>query len=299
VHRGDRVTAPARIVAATDFSPDAGYAVSRAALLASRHRASLELLHVVSKSSLDALREWVRAPADFAERMVHDVRRLLEESAADIVRSTGIAAAARVETGDVVDVVLAHCDRADLLAVGAHGLNPLRDAILGTTVERLVGRCRRPILVARRLPAEYRNVLVPVDLLAGSANALASAAGIAPEARITVIHAYEVPFEGALARAGVSAAEIDAHRAEAFQKALDAIGKLAESAGGAAGRFLPMVERGHAARLVIDRERSLGADLIVIEKRARSPVEAMLLGSVTRHILADAGCDVLVLPGSS
>ena len=60
-----------------------------------------------------------------------------------------------------------------------------------------------------------------------------------------------------------------------------------------------MVERGDAARLVIERERALGADLIVIEKRARSSVEALLLGSVTRHILADAGCDVLVLPASS
>jgi nucleotide-binding universal stress UspA family protein len=165
VHRGDRVTAPARIVAATDFSPDAGYAVSRAALLASQYRASLELLHVVSRSSLDALREWVRTPADFAERMVADVRRLLQEGAADIARSTGIAATARVEIGEVTDLVLSHCDHAGLLAVGAHGLNPLRDAILGTTVERLVGRCRRPILVVRRPPAAYRNVLVPVDLL--------------------------------------------------------------------------------------------------------------------------------------
>ena len=283
-------------MAATDFSPDAGYAVSRAAILASQHRASLELLHVVSRSSLDALREWVRTPADFAEQMVEDIRRLLEEGAADIARSTGIAATARVEIGDVTDAVLSHCDHADLLAVGAHGLNPLRDAILGTTVERLVGRCRRPILVVRRPPAVYRNVLVPVDLLAGSHNGLATAARISPEARITVIHAYDVPFEGALVRAGVSAAEIDAHRAQAFQKALDAIGKLSESVGGGPGRFLPMVERGDAARLVIERERSLGADLIVIEKRARSSVEALLLGSVTRHILADAGCDVLVLP---
>ena len=77
--------------------------------------------------------------------------------------------------------------------------------------------------------------------------------------------------------------------------ALDAIGKLSESVDGGPGRFLPMVERGHAGRLVIERERSLGADLIVIAKRARSSVEALLLGSVTRHILADAGCDVLVL----
>lgn len=285
----------ARIVAATDFSADAGHAVSRAAILASQQSASLELLHVVSKPALEALREWVPTPTDVAERLVADLRRLLEEGAADIARSAGIAATARVEIGDVTDVILSRCHRADLLALGAHGLNPLRDAILGTTAERLVGRCPRPILVVRRAPAECRNVVVPVDLLPGSEYALAIAARIAPGARLAAVHAYEVPFEGALQRAGVPAVQIDQHRAQAFQKALEAIGRLSESVSGDPNLFLPVVERGDAARVIIERERSLGADLIVIGKRARSAVEALVLGSVTRHVLADAACDVLVL----
>ena len=281
-----------RIVAATDFSTDAGNAVRRGAMLARLHGLELELLHVVSRSSLDAVREWVRQPPDFADRLVADARRLLEESAASI----GTPATARVAVGDVLDEIQATCARDCLLAIGAHGLSPLRDAILGTTAERLIARCECPILVVRRAPQEeYRKLLAAVDLLPGSENVLAIAAAIAPRATLAAAHAFHVPFEGALARAGVSTSEIDQHRAAAFHAALAAIRGLSATVSGDPALFVPMVERGHAARFIMEHEHALSADLVVIGRRTRFAPEALLLGSVTRHVLAGAGCDVLVV----
>ena len=280
---------PGAIVAATDFSDDAGNAVRRAAMLASRHGATLELLHVVSRPALDALREWV--PAGAAERLVDEARRALDETAA----AAGAPATARLALGDVLDEILAACARASLLVVGARGLNPLRDAILGTTAERLAGRCAAPILVVRATPrAEYRRVLVALDLEAGSAGLVEAALRIAPGALLAAAHAYDVPFEGALQRAGVSAAAVDRHRIEAAAKARAAVEALGAAAG-AAG-IVPMIERAHPARHVVDSQRSLGADLVVIGKRRRGAIESVLLGSVTRHVLADAEADVLVVP---
>jgi nucleotide-binding universal stress UspA family protein len=285
-----------RIVAATDFSSDAGKAVQRAAMLASRQRVDLELLHVVDGTSLDAVREWVRTPADIAERLTDDARRLLDEVAASIAGKAETSVSARLAVGHVLDEILASCAGAAMVVVGAHGLSPLRDAILGTTAERLVGKCGRPILIVRRQADEaYRNVLVPVDLLPGSEDLLAAAAEFAPGARLTAVHAYQVPFEGMLQRAGLSLIEIDKHRAQALRRALAAISKLSQTVTSDPTLLLPVVERGDPARLIIERERSLGADLIVIGKRRRSMVEALLLGSVTRHVLADAEADVLVL----
>jgi nucleotide-binding universal stress UspA family protein len=282
-----------RIVAATDFSTDAGNAVGRAAMLARRHGLELELLHVVSRSSLDAVREWVRLPTDFADRLVEDARQALEQAAG----SAGTPASARVAVGDVLDEIVSSCTRACLLAVGAHGLDRLRDAILGTTAERLVGRSEFPILVVRKPPRqEYRNVLVAVDLRPGAENVLAIAPAIAPDAKLAAVHAFDVPFEGTLQRVGVPTREIDQHRAAGFRKALDAIRGLSATVSGDAGAFLPIVERGHAARLILEHAHALGADLVAIGKRRRSPTEALLLGSVARHVLADAGCDVLVVP---
>lgn len=276
------------ILAATDFSEDAGNAVRRAALLAAREGEPLEVLHVVSRPSLDALREWV--PAAAAERLVEDARRLLDEAAA----GAGGGAKARLAVGDVLEEILAASARASLLVVGARGLNPLRDAIVGTTAERLAGRCTPPILVVRGAPgAAYRSVLVALDLLPGSQRLLEAARRVAPGALLAAAHAYDVPFEGALQRAGVGAEAIDRHRMDAAARARAALDSLGAAAG-AAG-MVPIVERAHAARLVVDSQRSLGADLVVIGKRSRGAVESLLLGSVTRHVLADAGADVLVV----
>jgi nucleotide-binding universal stress UspA family protein len=281
------------IVAATDFSEDAGHAVRRAARLSVRHGAKLELLHVVDRDALDAVRAWTRSPVDLAERLVDAARRLLGECAA----SLGAAISPRVAVGDVREEILSSCGGAGLLAVGAHGVNPLRDAIVGTTAERLVGRCRTPVLVVRQRPqADYQNVLVAVDLLSGSDRALGLAAHLAPEARLSALHAYEVPFEGMLQYAGVEQADLDRHRAEAFRRAFEEIRRLSAAASGDAERFLPIVERGDAARLTLERAQSLDADLIVVGKRTRSAVEALILGSVTRHVLAGAKADVLVVP---
>jgi nucleotide-binding universal stress UspA family protein len=282
-----------RIIAATDFSDDAGNAVRRAALLARLHGIELELLHAVSRSSLDAVREWVREPADFADRLVEEIRRLLAESAA----SAGPPASARLALGEVLQEISSSCAQGRVLAVGARGLNPLRDAILGTTAERLVGRCECPILVVRKPPQEdYRKVLVAVDLLPGSENALAMAAAAAPGAEMAAVHAFDVPFEGALQHAGVASEEIDRHRATALHKALGAMRSLSATVTGDPDIFVPMVHRGYPARLILEHERALGADLVVIGKRDRSVAEALILGSTTRHVLAGAGCDVLVVP---
>ena len=285
-----------RIVTATDFSVDAGNAVRRSALLARSHRIELELLHVISRSSLNAVREWVREPADFADRLVDDVRSSLQEVAA----STGMPASARVELGDVLSEIASTCAQGRILAIGARGLNPLRDAIIGTTAERLVGRCECPILVVRNPPqGDYRNVLAAVDLLEGSEKVLATAAAIAPGASMAAVHAYDVPFEGTLQRAGVAPREIDQHRSAAFEKALREVRSLGNTVGVELGRFLPVVERSSPARLILEHEQALNADLLVMGKRSRSTVEALLLGSTTRHVLADVGCDVLVVPLAS
>ncbi len=284
---------PTPIVAGTDFSADAGNAVLRAAMLAAQLGGGLELLHVVDRSSLDALRQWVRTPADVAERLVEDARRELEKCATGL----GTPASVRVAVGGVLDELVASVAHDALLVLGMHGLNPLRDAIVGTTAERLLGRCERPVLVVRTPPRQpYRNVVAAVDLLPGAGNVLAGALRIAPGAKLTALHAYEVVFEGALHRAGVPMGEIDAQRAAAFQKALDGLRELSHAASGDPYLFLPIAERGDAARLTLDRALSLDADLIVVGKRRRSAVESLLLGSVTRHVLAGAKGDVLVVP---
>jgi nucleotide-binding universal stress UspA family protein len=285
-----------RILCATDFSVDAGAALNRAVMVAQEHGASLEVLHVLAHESLDALRQWVPEPLAFGERLTGALRTELESCAAAAAARAGVRIETRVVVGDVTQSILERAGSADLLAIGAHGSNPLKDFMIGTTAERLAGQCTTPILVVRVTPERaYSNVLVAVDLLPGSDKAMATALEFAGGATLTAAHVFDVPFEGMLARAGVGQPVIDEHRLRAHQAALEKIAELSRSVSGEADRFLALVERGHAAATLVDQQRRTRADLVVIRKRVRSLVEALLLGSVTRHVLSDVASDVLLL----
>jgi nucleotide-binding universal stress UspA family protein len=282
------------LLVATDFSDDAGHAAHRAAVLAAEKGGQLELLHVISRPSLDALRDMFRSHPGAEATLMDDVRVTLSKMAEDITRETGAAANSRVAVGYVLDEILSASEHADMLILGAHGLNPLRDLILGTTAERLLRRCKRPVLVVKRPPqGRYSNVLVPVDFSPHSATALQLATRVTSHANITVAHAFDVPFEGKLRLADVSVEEIEHYRAQIQQQAQGKIRSLIQSVHDDMHSFKDVVERGDPRRLILAKETQLGADLIVIGKHG-SMIEDLLIGSVTRHILSDSKCDVLV-----
>ena len=278
-----------RIVCGTDFSPDASHALKRAVMLAAEHHASLEVLHVVSHESLDALRQWVPDPLGFGERLVGALRSELERCAAGVAKL-------EVVVGDVTQTILERAGQAELLVIGAHGTNPLKDFMLGTTAERLAGQCTTPMLVVRTAPERaYSKVLVGLDLLPGSDAAMATALEFAGTAILLAAHAFDVPFESMLGRAGVAETLVDAHRLQGRQAALEKIAALSRAVSGEPDRFIAIAERGHPAAFLVQQQRKAGADLVVLRKRRRTRVEALVLGSVTRHVLSDVASDVLLL----
>jgi nucleotide-binding universal stress UspA family protein len=56
-----------------------------------------------------------------------------------------------------------------------------------------------------------------------------------------------------------------------------------------------IIEFGPPATMIAARAASLGADLVVIGKHGQSAWEDMLLGSVTRQVIQEASCDILVV----
>jgi nucleotide-binding universal stress UspA family protein len=285
-----------RILVATDFSSDAGCALARAQLIAAEHRAELALVHVINASALDAFKAVFRDTPTIERELFMATQRALDELAATLAQKD-VAVTTSLRTGAVLDELLAATRAADLMVLGAHGVNTLRDRIIGTTAERLLGRCRIPIVVARHEPnIAYRRLLVPVDLSAYSAPALAAAVRIAPGGEIHVLHVYDVPFEGKLWLSGVAEAVIERHRADVRAQALHQVYALIDAHLPGKPRTVVTVERGEAARTILDAASQFGADLVVVGKQGLSAIGDLFLGSVTRHVLADAECDVLVVP---
>lgn len=282
------------LLAATDFSEDAQNACRRAALIAREQDAPLELLHVINEPSLALLRGFF---PEAAAAVSAGAEKELEGFRASLAAGNGISATAVLKIGKVTAEILSAMTRAGLLVVGARGHNPLRDLLLGSTAERLLSRCPSPALVVKRpAKASYRRVLAAVDFSPCSAAVLATAAAIAPAAEIQICHAFDLPFEGRLWMAGVADEQIDRYRAGARQQALSDIQRLADTVPALEKRrALPAVMRGDPAHVILDQETARDADLIVIGKQGQSVLEEFLLGSVTRHVLADSKCDVLVV----
>lgn len=278
------------ILVATDFSDDARNAAVRAGMLArERGLAKGVLLHVLPPVPLEVELE-LRATAA--------LERAMETLAAEIAAASGFALEPRIASGSVVNTLADAADGFSLVALGARGINPLRDLAIGSSAERLVRKCRRPVLIVKARPqAPYRRVIVPVDFSPDSGAALALASALAPEAGLTLVHAYEVPFEGKLGLAGASAEDIERYRNEARGQASAKMDALLAAAGLAPGRASRVLARAYTPQLIQDTAAAAGADLIAIGKHGSSMAEELLLGSVTLHTLAAADCDVLVVPG--
>lgn len=290
-----------KIVAATDLSSYAARAETRAAMLARELDCeSLDLLHVIASAPLDALRhllgesspEMEQRLADSARRQLADIGRRLSEK----YRLPPVASCVR--TGRIHAEIAAYADAVDagLVVAGARGGGALRELLLGATATKVLRKISRPLLIVKREPQDaYRRVLAPVDFSAPSRQAVTLALRIAPRAGITLVHAFEVPFEGNMHFAGVSEDVIHSYRVQAREAANREMHKLVSACGVDQNRVSHIVEHGYPPSVILGKAEQIGPDLIVMGKHGQSGWEAELLGSVTKHVIHEAGCDVLVV----
>lgn len=284
------------VLAATDFSPNATRAVRRAALLAHGIGARLTILHVLHGPSLRSLRALLGLSIDIEGRVRDEATARLSALALEISHETGITAQEHVAVGDAVNEIAALGDTADLLVVGAHGTSEIRDLLLGSTSERLLRRCRRPVLIVKRPPdTPYQRVLVPVAFGPTSMPALETTRLLVPKADTTVFNAFVVPYEATLHSVGITDDRIESYRMRMRQKSLRELESLVDSLGAYGTRLHRSVAHGEAAPLILAKEKELQSDLIVIGKKDESLLQGMLLGSVTRHVLAASVADILVV----
>ncbi len=285
------------ILAASDFSVRAATAVHRGARLASEHAAGLELVHVVPVEALTDFRELYRDVIYTEQQILEDAKRRLETLARDLEPITNSRPECSVRAGNVVEEILAAADRADLLVLGPHGSRSLRDLLIGTTVDRLVRKSRRPMLVSRlEAGAAYRRVMVPVDFSVHSIAALRFAQQIAPGADLLVFHAYDHPYASDLNPSPVPDQAIEQYHAARREQALSNMENLRDKIVAAGTKATLHVECGDAKALIAAKAGELGADLIVLGKHGRSFTGELFLGGVTRHTVARAQCDVTVVP---
>lgn len=298
-----RAAAPHALLVATDFSEPALRAARRAAWLARELACPLHLLHVTQHSLMDDMRAWLDNSGQWQERLAGQTTVALNETATRLQAegASGAEPALTVHThaaeGATVDTVWSQAEALDagLVVIGQRGSSPLHHLVIGTTAERLLRKAPRPLLVVQNDPVQsYQRVLLPLDFSPWSETAIALSRRLAPQAHLVLLHSFSIPFEEKLRFAGVDDATLDHYRERARRDARDHLEALVDRHSLQPHEFTLCLTEGDAPMHILNVARERACDLIVIGKHGRQAAEELLLGSVTKHVLAEAECDVLV-----
>jgi nucleotide-binding universal stress UspA family protein len=186
---------------------------------------------------------------------------------------------------------------ADLVVLGSRGLSGLNRFLIGSTSERVARHARCPVLVARPLVNDLRQVILGID---GSENSMHAADWLKRfplpeecEVRLVTV----MPYLEALApsRKLQWPAQIQAlyqEQCDAAQQELDAlVASFAISGTPATGKL----RSGHPADSLLRGAEEQKADLIVVGSRGASAIERFLLGSTSEKVLRHAPCSVLMV----
>lgn len=279
------------IMLATDFSERSDRALRRATLLARQFGAAMSIVHAVDD--------------DQPRRIVDNERRaataLLDELEATVRDVDGIACRTRVVLADPFAGIAraAEEEMPDLLVIGPHRRQALRDVFVGTTAERTIRAVRCPVLMVNAPPVgSYGRVMLTTDLSEGAERAARACAalGLARGAGASILHVFDAPATELAMSHTMPAAERQAYLDDRRRAAAGALAAFVETLD------WPMLQkdvrllRSDPSEEILATARSISADLIVVGTRGRSGLARFLLGSVAEAVLRTADRDVLAVP---
>jgi len=290
------------ILVATDLSPHADVAQSRAVALAAREGARLTLLHVsVAATSVPAMAEVESAAALELAAVAADLEREVAAQLAERAtwaRAAGVEPATETRHGHPDEVIVQVADElgVDLLVIGTHGRTGLTRFLLGSVAEHIVRRAGCDVLVARGPAADgvFHKALVATDFSPSSAQSL-EAALVLSDGPIDLVHAWQYPV-------GTWGMHVLADRTPAMQTLREALVTGAEQKGAElvrtyADRGRPMhfhIEQGPSANVVTELADKGRYDLIALGTHGYRGFRRFLLGSVAEAVMRHAPCSVLV-----
>ena len=279
------------IMLATDFSERSDRALRRATLLAEEFGASLSIVHVVDD--------------DQPQRIV-DREREIAENHLRILKSTvtkvdGIACTSEVRLAapDVGIAQAAQNARPDLLVIGPHRRQALRDMFVGTTAERTIRSVECPVLMVNAPPVgHYRRALLSTDFSAGARCAAEcfQALGMARKMDVAMLHVFDAP---ALRLAMSHTMGMDERKSYIADQSNNAERELSEFTASLDAfpvrQLLRYAERTPAEEIQLAAQ-SEEADLIVVGTQGASGLLRVFLGSVAKDVLRTTDRDVLAVP---
>ena len=278
------------IVTATDFSTRSHRALRQAGLLARARVAELHLVHVVDEDQ----------PDDLVRMEEREAQRVLVEQIGSMPELHDERCHPIVIRGHPFDGILraSAAVGADLIVMGAHRKQFLRDIFTGTTIERVIRRGKYPVLmVNNEAQRHYERVLVPVDMSETSADAIrfGLSAGLL-EGGATLLHAFSPSGKTRLISSGASAEVISGYVESERHRAMEDMSNFLVTHEFGTQRWCLRVGEGGPMQMIARAVAEKRPDMLVLGTHGRSGLLRALIGSVTEEVLGCTNVDVLVVP---
>jgi nucleotide-binding universal stress UspA family protein len=263
----------------------------RAGLVARARGAELAIVHVVDDDQ----------PETLVEIESREAERILAEQISSIAEVSGIDCRPIVVAGDPFDGILrtAKSFEPDLIVMGSHRRQLLRDIFVGTTVERVIRTSHYPILMVNAEAEQgYRNVLAAVDMSEPSARAIRTAQdlGLFDGKRLVLVHAFLVMGAGLMARADISKEDINRYIAKERLRVGEEMAAFLRREESRLEGWALRVREGTPIDVISATVKEVAPDVLLIGTQGRSGLSRLVLGSVAEAVLKSVDVDVLAVP---
>lgn len=295
-----------RILVGTDFSPTAAVAVDWAIELARQQGARIELVHAVTvpPSVPEYVSPGALAPAPLFDEEVRRAAQVRLDQEAASLRAKGIEVETFLSLGTPSLVISDRASETSALAIviGTRGLTGLRHVLLGSTAERLVQKAPCPVLAVHPEDLGHhraiRTILVPTDFSADAERAIHTAqrllAPLAPEARLILLHAFNLPIE----YTAYGPIPTSVHYLQ--DTGLDAERRLQEMTDRLTGEGLAVdwvAREGDPSVVIVEEAERRQVDVIAMGTHGRSGLRHLFLGSTAERVVQHASCPVMTVRG--
>lgn len=280
-----------KIMVATDFSERSDRALRRATLLARQFKCSLTLIHVVDDDQ----------PKRIVDAEYSEASTLLGRMGTTLENVDGVECETRVILASpFAGIAKAVEDTApDLLVIGPHRRQVLRDVFVGTTAERTIRSVSCPVLMVNAAPSgNYRHILQTTDLSEGSRVALQrfSTLCIGERARNSLLYVFDAPAIRLAFSHSIAKDEQEYYLADEKKEASRDLSRFRASAHLGSVEPLVRYEETAAPHEILKAAEEKQADLIVLSTHGRRGLAKLFIGSVTEQVLRNAQVDVLAIP---
>lgn len=276
-----------KILLATDFSERSDRALRRATLLARQFGASLAIVHVVDD---DQPRRIVDSERDAASALLRELKDTLQNI-------DGISCETRVILADPFAGIAraAEEEAPDLLVIGPHRRQALRDVFVGTTAERAIRSVTCPVLMVNAPPVgSYRHVMLATDLSEGARRAaqITSDLGLLEDPITSMLHV----FDAHNTHFSMTKEQREAYIADERSEASRQLSAFAKSAGLDMITRTVRLDETATANEILQAAQETSADLVVVGTHGRTAFARFFLGSVAEAVLRIADRDILAVP---